>query len=203
MLFPFLSLFQSTVGHPLESHLTQNREAFLSFRSLHSFTHTLFSMIKKHRWAPPPFLLGKTRARLGGRCAQTSATGGGRTENLGSCCSLSSDLGASKGLRRQRLSAGGRLRLGHRGHCGVHRCGGDQVQSQVAGMGLANKNVEWIDGRGTWWFYLFALGCARYFCFLCGFDIPTSWTLVIVSHSVITCCSEQNLANVCIDRTFT
>eukprot|EP00290_Baffinella_frigidus_P008432 CAMPEP_0180138212 /NCGR_PEP_ID=MMETSP0986-20121125/12729_1 /TAXON_ID=697907 /ORGANISM="non described non described, Strain CCMP2293" /LENGTH=218 /DNA_ID=CAMNT_0022079933 /DNA_START=210 /DNA_END=866 /DNA_ORIENTATION=- len=53
-------------------------------------------------------------------------------------------------------------------------------------MGLRNYNVEWLDGRGTWWFYLGAIFCSRYFWFLVGAGDEMAWTMVICCHAVVT-----------------
>ncbi|KAJ1485181.1 hypothetical protein T484DRAFT_1794542 [Baffinella frigidus] len=41
--------------------------------------------------------------------------------------------------------------------------GRPEESSKYSTMGLRNYNVEWLDGRGTWWFYLGAIFCSRYF----------------------------------------
>jgi len=47
--------------------------------------------------------------------------------------------------------------------CDLQRMGGGGAagESKYSTMGLHNYNVEWLDGRGTWWFYLGTIGCGR------------------------------------------
>uniref|UniRef100_A0A7S0F517 ORM1-like protein 3 n=1 Tax=Hanusia phi TaxID=3032 RepID=A0A7S0F517_9CRYP len=49
-----------------------------------------------------------------------------------------------------------------------------------------NYNVDWINDRGTWWFYLLMLGLSRWCCFLAGVNEEWSWSFVLISHSIIT-----------------
>ena len=47
--------------------------------------------------------------------------------------------------------------------CDFQRMGGGGAggESKYSTMGLHDYNVEWLDGRGTWWFYLGTIGCDR------------------------------------------
>jgi len=49
-----------------------------------------------------------------------------------------------------------------------------------------NKNVEWLDERGTWWFYMAMIAFSRYVLFVLGVSTDVAWCAVISSHSLIT-----------------